>query len=49
MVLHVDLNARKTAPFAEAVAARLARMKAAHARLPVPDWAGRGIAMRKKP
>src|SRR5881275_927636 len=46
MTLHVDLNARKTAPFAEAVAARLARMKAAHAHLTVPDGAGRGIAMR---
>ena len=49
MVLHVDLNARKTAAFPDAVAARLARMKAAHAHLPVPDGAGRGIAMRAKP
>jgi hypothetical protein len=49
MVLHVDLNARKTAAFGDAVAARLARMKAAHAHLPVPDGAGRGIAMRAKP
>jgi acyl-CoA thioester hydrolase len=48
MVLHVDLNARKTAAFPEGVAARLARMKAAHAHLPVPDDAGRGIAMRAK-
>jgi acyl-CoA thioester hydrolase len=47
-VLHVDLNARKTAAFPDAVAARLARMKAAHAHLPVPDGTGRGIAMRAK-
>ena len=49
MMLHVDLKARKTAAFRDAVAARLARMKAAHAHLPLPDGAGRGIAMRAKP
>src|SRR5581483_10971961 len=48
MTLHVDMNARKTAAFPEAVTVRLARMKAAHAHLPVPDGAGRGIAMRAK-
>ena len=48
MVLHVDMTAKKTAPFPEAITARLARMKAAHAHLPVPEGAGRRIAMPGK-
>ncbi len=45
MALHVDMAARKTAAFPDAIAARLQRMKAAHASLPVPQGAGRRIAM----
>jgi acyl-CoA thioester hydrolase len=45
MALHVDMAAGKTAPFPETVTTRLARMKAAHANLPVPAAAGRRIAM----
>jgi acyl-CoA thioester hydrolase len=45
MALHVDMNARKTAIFPDDIAARLTRMKAAHAHLPVPQGAGRRIAM----
>jgi acyl-CoA thioester hydrolase len=45
MVLHVDMNAKKTAPFPQTLAARLQRMKDAHARLPMPDGVGRRIAM----
>jgi acyl-CoA thioester hydrolase len=48
MALHVDMTAKKTAPFPADVAQRLARMKAAHAGLPVPDGAGRRIAMPGK-
>jgi acyl-CoA thioester hydrolase len=48
MVLHVDMTAKKTAPFPEAIVARLTRMKAAHAHLPVPEGAGRRIAMPGK-
>jgi acyl-CoA thioester hydrolase len=48
MVLHVDMIAKKTAPFPDFVAARLDRMKAAHAHLPVPEGAGRRIAMPTK-
>jgi acyl-CoA thioester hydrolase len=48
MALHVDTAAKKTAPFPQLIAARLARMKAAHAHLPVPDGAGRRIAMPGK-
>jgi len=45
MSLHVDMDAKKTAAFPAEVAAALARMKAAHARLPRPEAAGRRIAM----
>jgi acyl-CoA thioester hydrolase len=45
MALHVDVTARKTAPFPDFIVARLKRMKAAHAKLAVPDGVGRRIAM----
>jgi acyl-CoA thioester hydrolase len=48
MALHVDMTARKTAPFPKAIAARLARMKAVHAGLALPEAAGRRIEMRRK-
>jgi acyl-CoA thioester hydrolase len=48
MVLHVDMRAKKAAPFPEAIKARLQCMKAAHAHLPVPDGAARRIAMPGK-
>jgi acyl-CoA thioester hydrolase len=43
--LHVDMKAKKTAAFPSRVAGRLAEMKASHSRLPVPEAAGRRIAM----
>jgi acyl-CoA thioester hydrolase len=45
MALHVDVTAKKTAPFPDFIAARLERMKAAHAHLPRPEGAGGRIAM----
>ena len=48
MTLHVDMTAKKTAPFPDFIVARLAGMKAAHGHLPVPDGVGRHIAMPKK-
>jgi acyl-CoA thioester hydrolase len=48
MALHVDMTARKTVAFPHTIAARLARMKAAHAALPLPDAVGRRIAMPGK-
>ena len=45
MALHVDMAARKTAPFPDDVAALLSRMKIAHSALPLPEGAGRRIAM----
>ena len=48
MSLHVDLEAKKTSPFPDEIAGRLAQMKAAHAKLEVPEGAGRRIAMPGK-
>ena len=46
LALHVDIEAKKVAPFPEDVAGALAAMKASHAALPRPAAAGRQIAMR---
>jgi acyl-CoA thioester hydrolase len=48
MTLHVDMTAKKVAPFPETVMRLLAKLKAAHDRLPQPDGAGRRVAMPKK-
>ena len=48
LVLHVDITAKKVVPFPDFIAARLAKMKSAHAHLPVPDGVGRRIAMPGK-
>jgi acyl-CoA thioester hydrolase len=48
MALHVDMDAKKTAAFPDDIAARLAQLKAAHATLPLPEGAGRQIAMPGK-
>jgi acyl-CoA thioester hydrolase len=48
MSLHVDMAAKKTAPFPPELAKRLALMQAAHAQLPRPEAAGRKIAMPGK-
>ena len=45
MTLHVDMTAKKVAPFPESIMRSLAAMKAAHAALPRPDGLGRRIAM----
>jgi acyl-CoA thioester hydrolase len=45
MTLHVDMTAKKTAPFPEGVMQALAAMRAAHAHLPLPEGAGRSIKM----
>jgi acyl-CoA thioester hydrolase len=48
MSLHVDMEAKKTAAFPSEAIKRLADMKASHARLPLPEAAGRRIAMPGK-
>jgi acyl-CoA thioester hydrolase len=45
MTLHVDMTAKKVAPFPNSIMRALAAMKAAHAKLPRPEAAGRRIAM----
>ena len=45
MALNVDMRVKKTAAFPANVMARLARMKQAHACLPIPEGVGRRIAM----
>ena len=48
MTLHVDMTAKKVAPFPARVLDALARMKEAHAVLPRPDGAGRRVAMPER-
>ncbi|HEY1310725.1 MAG TPA: thioesterase family protein [Pseudolabrys sp.] len=48
MTLHVDMAAKKVAPFPDSVMKTLERMKKAHAVLPPPDGAGRSVGMAKK-
>jgi acyl-CoA thioester hydrolase len=45
MALHVDMAAAKTVAFPGEITAALAKMKSAHAKLPLPEAAGRRIAM----
>jgi acyl-CoA thioester hydrolase len=48
MTLHVDMTAKKVAPFPPAILDALARIKKLHAVLPWPDGAGRRVAMPEK-
>ena len=48
MSLHVDMAAGKTAPFPPDVARCLEKMKASHAKLPLPEAVGRQIMMPGK-
>jgi acyl-CoA thioester hydrolase len=48
MTVHVDMTAKKVAPFPDNVLAALERMKVVHAALPWPEAAGRKIAMPVK-
>jgi acyl-CoA thioester hydrolase len=45
MTLHVDMAARKVAPFPDDIAGNIRRMIAAHAQLPRPQAVGRRVAM----
>jgi acyl-CoA thioester hydrolase len=48
MSLHVNMETKKTAPFPAGVTRCLARMKASHAQLPLPEAVGRQISMPAK-
>lgn len=47
MALNVDMVAKKVGPFPDHVMERLAQMKAAHDKLPLPDGVGRRIEMKQ--
>ena len=48
MTLHVDMTAKKVAPFPPAVMGTLKRRMAAHGQLPRPEAAGRAVRMPEK-
>jgi acyl-CoA thioester hydrolase len=48
MSLHVDMAAKKVAPFRPEVTRRLLQMKASHGQLPRPEAAGRNVQMPVK-
>jgi acyl-CoA thioester hydrolase len=48
MSIHIDMNARKTAPFPPDISARIAAVVNAHQAVPRPDGVGRKIAMPAK-
>jgi acyl-CoA thioester hydrolase len=48
MTLHVDMTAKKVAPFPDSVLKLIERLKVAHADLPRPEGAGRSVTMPKK-
>ena len=48
MTLHVDMAARKTAPFPPDIAARIRDVITAHGTIPKPDGIGRRVAMPAK-
>ncbi len=49
LFLHVDMAARRTAPFPEDIAERLREAHSAHAVLPRPERAGRAITLGDRP
>jgi acyl-CoA thioester hydrolase len=48
MTLHVDMTAKKVTPWPADILDALARLQSAHARLPIPEGAGRNVSMPKK-
>ncbi|WP_417669886.1 thioesterase family protein [Roseibium sp.] len=48
LCLHIDMNARKTAPWPDDIYAELDSMLSAHKNLGLPERAGRSIAIRRK-
>jgi acyl-CoA thioester hydrolase len=47
MTLHIDMTARKTAPFPPDIRARIEEIARAHAAVPRPDGIGRSVGMPK--
>jgi acyl-CoA thioester hydrolase len=46
LALHVDMEAKRSAPFPQSVLARLEKMSDSHARLPRPAAAGRSVGLK---
>jgi acyl-CoA thioester hydrolase len=45
LLVHADMRSGRSAPFPDLVAGRLARIRAAHAALPVPGYVGHVITI----
>ena len=48
MTIHIDMNARKTAPFPSDIRARIEAVAKAHAAVTPPEGIGRKVAMPSK-
>lgn len=48
MVMHVDMNLKKSSPFPSDIAVRIAAVQEAHAQLPVPKQVGHTIGLPPK-
>ena len=48
LTLHVDMSGPRVAPMPADISANLAGMQEAHAALPMPERAGRGIALKRE-
>ena len=48
MSIHIDMNARKTAPFPADIGARIKALAGAHSAIPRPEGIGRKIAMPER-
>ena len=48
MILHVNLEARRAAPFEAEILAEIERLYAAQSTMPKPEWSGRSIGLKKK-
>ena len=48
MVMHIDMALKKSAPFPDTVAQRIAAVHAAHASLPIPPQVGHKIGLPQK-
>jgi acyl-CoA thioester hydrolase len=48
MTIHIDMNARKTAPFPPDIRARIDAVTKAHASVARPEGIGRNVAMPSK-
>ncbi|WP_373050732.1 thioesterase family protein [Thalassovita aquimarina] len=46
--LHIDMSGPRVAPYPQDVADKVAALKEAHAGLPVPDFVGKPIGIRRK-